>query len=69
GLRQFQPTVCKETVMLGRYPGRNQFLSQFILNKTGEQRTAKQVGSRLQQLRDSCPGQDCTLILYSLLFL
>ncbi|KAJ7938495.1 hypothetical protein B0H13DRAFT_1499802, partial [Mycena leptocephala] len=53
GLGQFQPTVCKETVMLGRYPGRNQFLSQYILNKTGEQRTPKQVGSRLQQLRDS----------------
>ncbi|KAJ7868704.1 hypothetical protein B0H13DRAFT_1896962 [Mycena leptocephala] len=54
GLAQFQPVVCRETVMLGRYPGRNQFLSQYILNKTGELRTAKQVRSRLQQLRDSC---------------
>ncbi|KAJ7897494.1 hypothetical protein B0H13DRAFT_1623443 [Mycena leptocephala] len=56
---KLKPCCC----WLGRYPGRNQFLSQFILNKTGEQRTAKQVGSRLQQLRDSCPGQECTLML------
>ncbi|KAJ7931044.1 hypothetical protein B0H13DRAFT_1573176, partial [Mycena leptocephala] len=53
GLQKFQPTVCKETVMLGRYPGRNQFISQYILNRTGQQRTVKQVASRLQQLRDS----------------
>ncbi|KAJ7868425.1 hypothetical protein B0H13DRAFT_1897137 [Mycena leptocephala] len=59
-----RPTVCKETVMLGRYPGRNQFLSEYILNKTGEQRTPKQVGSRLQQLRDSRPRQELRDLLF-----
>jgi transcriptional enhancer factor len=49
-------------VILGRYPGRNQFISQYILNKTGERRTSLQVGSRLQQLRESCSGQECTWI-------
>ncbi|KAJ6562128.1 hypothetical protein B0H19DRAFT_944283, partial [Mycena capillaripes] len=57
-LQKFQPMVCRETVILGRYPGRNQFISQYILRKTGEYRTAKQIGSRLQQLRESCPGQE-----------
>src|ERR1700712_942058 len=65
GLQQFRPTVCRETVMLGRYPGRNQFLSLYILTKTGERRTAKQVASRLQQLRESCPNKECTSRLTS----
>ncbi|KAF6741161.1 hypothetical protein DFP72DRAFT_946589 [Ephemerocybe angulata] len=41
-----------------RFPNRNQFLSQFILDRTGVLRTYKQVSSRLQQLRDTC--QDST---------
>ncbi|KAJ6528676.1 hypothetical protein DFH09DRAFT_1413512, partial [Mycena vulgaris] len=40
-----------ETRVLGRYRGRNQFISEYIFNKTGERRSNKQVGSRLQQLR------------------
>ncbi|KAF6743026.1 hypothetical protein DFP72DRAFT_935910, partial [Ephemerocybe angulata] len=36
-----------------RFPNRNQFLSQFILDRTG-------VSSRLQQLRDTC--QDSTIL-------
>ncbi|KAF5326246.1 hypothetical protein D9611_000655 [Ephemerocybe angulata] len=37
-----------------RFPYRNRFISQFIYEKTGKNRTHKQVGSRLQQLRDTC---------------
>jgi hypothetical protein len=36
---------------------RNRFLSDYIFNKTGQSRTAKQVGSRLQQLRDPRSGK------------
>ncbi|KAK0497458.1 hypothetical protein EDD18DRAFT_154625 [Armillaria luteobubalina] len=39
---------------LRRFPKRNIFISNEILRKTGKKRTAKQVGSRLQQLRDTC---------------
>ncbi|KAK7018161.1 TEA domain-containing protein [Favolaschia claudopus] len=53
GLHHYQPTVCRETVMLKRYPGRNQFLSNYIFDKTGERRTPKQVASRLQQMREA----------------
>ncbi|KAK7018170.1 TEA domain-containing protein [Favolaschia claudopus] len=53
GLHHYQPTVCRETVMLKRYPGRNQFLSNYIFDKTGERRTPKQVASRLQQIREA----------------
>ncbi|KAF7342377.1 TEA domain-containing protein [Mycena venus] len=64
GLQQFRPTVCRETVMLGRYPGRNQFISLYILTKTGQRRTAKQVASRLQQLRESCSEQELQDLFY-----
>ena len=36
---------------------RNRFISDWIFEKTGKRRTAKQVGSRLQQLRDTCGGK------------
>ncbi|KAK0488524.1 hypothetical protein IW261DRAFT_355144 [Armillaria novae-zelandiae] len=39
---------------LRRFPKRNIFISNEIFRKTGKKRTAKQVGSRLQQLRDTC---------------
>ncbi|KIY62658.1 hypothetical protein CYLTODRAFT_458802 [Cylindrobasidium torrendii FP15055 ss-10] len=39
---------------LQRFPRRNRYISEYILNTTGVLRTAKQVGSRLQQLRDTC---------------
>ncbi|KAJ7106675.1 hypothetical protein C8R44DRAFT_987297 [Mycena epipterygia] len=64
GLAQYQPTACRETIMLGRFPRRNQFISQYIWKKTGQHRTAKQVGSRLQQLRESDQSQ----ALHDLLF-
>ncbi|KAJ7089533.1 hypothetical protein C8R44DRAFT_648710, partial [Mycena epipterygia] len=53
GLRKYRPTACRDTLMLGRFPGRNQFISDYIWKKTGERRTTKQVGSRLQRLRES----------------
>lgn len=42
----------------GRFIGRNHFLSAYVMSVTGRRRTAKQVGSRLQQLKDTCrePG-------------
>lgn len=36
---------------------RNKFISDFIFEVTGVRRTPKQVGSRLQQLRDTCEGK------------
>jgi hypothetical protein len=33
---------------------RNRFISDYIFETTGKRRTPKQVGSRLQQLRDTC---------------
>ncbi|KAF7304467.1 TEA domain-containing protein [Mycena chlorophos] len=57
GLEQYVPDDSRETRMLGRFPRRNRFISEYILAKTGKHRTPKQVGSRLQQLRESCGGQ------------
>jgi hypothetical protein len=35
---------------------RNRFISDYIFEVTGKQRTPKQVGSRLQQMRNTCKG-------------
>ncbi|KAJ6535012.1 hypothetical protein B0H19DRAFT_871917, partial [Mycena capillaripes] len=51
GLERYQPDDSRETRTLGRFPRRNRFISDYIFYKTGKRRTAKQVGSRLQQLR------------------
>jgi len=59
GLETYQPDDSRETRLLGRFPMRNRFISDFIFSKTGKRRTAKQVGSRLQQLRDTCAGKRC----------
>ncbi|KAH6913390.1 hypothetical protein BKA70DRAFT_1218344 [Coprinopsis sp. MPI-PUGE-AT-0042] len=45
------PTTSKHDV---RYPVRSRFVSDFILVKTGKARTAKQISSQVQQLRDTC---------------
>ncbi|KIY65161.1 hypothetical protein CYLTODRAFT_445541 [Cylindrobasidium torrendii FP15055 ss-10] len=37
-----------------RWPYRNRFISEWIKKQTGVTRTPKQVGSRLQQMRDTC---------------
>ncbi|KAJ6536358.1 hypothetical protein B0H19DRAFT_1240982 [Mycena capillaripes] len=57
GLENYQPDDSRETRMLGRFPRRNRFISDYIFEKTGKRRSAKQVGSRLQQLRESCGGK------------
>lgn len=59
GLENYQPDDSRETRLLGRFPMRNRFISDWIFEKTGKRRTAKQVGSRLQQLRDTCSGKRC----------
>ncbi|KAK7056160.1 TEA domain-containing protein [Favolaschia claudopus] len=60
GLENYQPDDSRETRMLGRFPRRNRFISDYIFEKTGRKRSAKQVGSRLQQLRESCGGKKRT---------
>ena len=39
---------------------RNKFISDYIFKVTGKRRTPKQVGSRLQQLRDTAEGKRST---------
>ncbi|KAH8831427.1 hypothetical protein DL96DRAFT_1705861 [Flagelloscypha sp. PMI_526] len=38
-----------------RHPKRNRFISDYIKNETGHIRTPKQIGSRIQQLKETCP--------------
>lgn len=59
GLEKYEPDDSRETRLLGRFPLRNRFISDWIFEKTGKRRTAKQVGSRLQQLRDTGGGRKC----------
>ncbi|CAK5284634.1 unnamed protein product [Mycena citricolor] len=54
GLERHKPEDCRETRMLGRFPRRNKFIANYIYAKTGKRRSAKQVGSRLQQMRETC---------------
>lgn len=63
GLEAYQPDDSRETRLLGRFPMRNRFISEYIMHKTGKRRTAKQVGSRLQQLRDTCGGKRLLYLL------
>jgi transcriptional enhancer factor len=63
GLERYIPDDSRETRMLGRFPRRNRFISDYIFQKTGKRRSAKQVGSRLQQLRESCGGKKRALPL------
>ena len=58
GLQQYVPVDSRETRLLGRFPLRNRFLSEYIFKTTGKIRSAKQVGSRLQQLRDPRVGKE-----------
>lgn len=52
GLRRYHQHKWRPA--LDRFPMRNRFISDYILETTGKRRTAKQVGSRLQQLKDTC---------------
>ncbi|XP_006461429.1 hypothetical protein AGABI2DRAFT_222207 [Agaricus bisporus var. bisporus H97] len=63
GLEQYTPDDSRETRLLGRFPMRNRYISDYIYEKTGKRRTAKQVGSRLQQLRDTCGGRQLLKLL------
>ncbi|KAF8623396.1 hypothetical protein AX17_007434 [Amanita inopinata Kibby_2008] len=63
GLESYIPEDCRETRLLGRFPMRNRFISDYIYRKTGKRRTAKQVGSRLQQLRDTCSGKELLALI------
>ncbi|KAI9573174.1 hypothetical protein HD554DRAFT_2059548 [Boletus coccyginus] len=56
-LQDYEPADSRETRILGRYPRRNRFISDYIHSTTGKYRSAKQVGSRLQQLRDTPEGR------------
>lgn len=55
-LEKYQPEGTRPNKLLGRFPMRNRFISDYIFEVTGKQRTPKQVGSRLQQMRDTCKG-------------
>ncbi|KAJ7643445.1 hypothetical protein DFH06DRAFT_1213233 [Mycena polygramma] len=63
GLEKYEPDDSRETRMLGRFPRRNRFISDYIFGKTGKRRSPKQVGSRLQQLRESCGGEQLLQLL------
>ncbi|KAI0060561.1 hypothetical protein BV25DRAFT_1807302 [Artomyces pyxidatus] len=56
-LDKYRPESSRSTRSLSRFPNRNRFISDYIFHVTGKRRTAKQVGSRLQQLRDTCGGK------------
>ncbi|KIY70081.1 hypothetical protein CYLTODRAFT_442203 [Cylindrobasidium torrendii FP15055 ss-10] len=57
------PNQLPRRTRFQRFPRRNRFISDYIFNTTGSVRTAKQVGSRLQQLRDSCKDPRITRLI------
>ncbi|KAJ7230400.1 hypothetical protein GGX14DRAFT_583088 [Mycena pura] len=52
-LEKYRPGGSPNRI-LRRFPKRNRFISDHIFAVTGSRRTTKQVGSRLQQMRDTC---------------
>jgi len=46
---------------VGRFPMRNRFISDYIFETTGKRRTPKQVGGRIQRLRDTCKNDKSEL--------
>lgn len=48
------PSPKKPSDRPKRFPMRNRFMSEYIYEATGKKRTPKQVGSRIQQLQDTC---------------
>lgn len=57
GMERYKPTGSRSTKALGRLPMRNKFIADYIFEVTGKRRTPKQVGSRIQQLRDTNSGK------------
>ncbi|KAG1762335.1 hypothetical protein EDD22DRAFT_581650 [Suillus occidentalis] len=58
GLHEYKPVDSRETQILGRFPMRNRFISEYIYQHTGKYRSSKQIGSRLQQFRDTSEGRE-----------
>ncbi|THV07230.1 hypothetical protein K435DRAFT_742211 [Dendrothele bispora CBS 962.96] len=56
-LEKYKPDDSRSSKTLGRFSMRNRFISDYIFETTGKRRTPKQVGSRLQQLRDTCKSE------------
>ncbi|KAK7034998.1 hypothetical protein R3P38DRAFT_2617176 [Favolaschia claudopus] len=52
GLEKYQPNHSHQSLRLGRFCGRNRFISDYIFNKTGRRRSNKQVATRLGQLKE-----------------
>ncbi|KAG2343143.1 hypothetical protein BDR05DRAFT_983039 [Suillus weaverae] len=55
GLQEYEPVHSR---VASRFPQRNQFISDYIYRETGKYRTSKQIGSRLQQLKDTLEGRE-----------
>ncbi|KIM49899.1 hypothetical protein M413DRAFT_53230, partial [Hebeloma cylindrosporum] len=53
GLRIYRPR-SKNGRVPQRFPRRNCEIAEYILRETGQTRSAKQVGSRLQQIAQTC---------------
>ncbi|KAF8071439.1 hypothetical protein FPV67DRAFT_873900 [Lyophyllum atratum] len=60
GLEAYRPDDHRETRL-----SRNRFMSQWIFQKTGKRRTAKQVGSLVQQFRDTDRSEKVAKLLSS----
>jgi transcriptional enhancer factor len=58
GLQEYGPVHSREAHILSRFPQRNQFISDYIYRKTGKYRSSKQIGSRLQQFKDTSEGRE-----------
>ncbi|KAG1760644.1 hypothetical protein EDD22DRAFT_899997 [Suillus occidentalis] len=52
GLQEYGPAAHS------RFPQRNQFISDYIYRETGKHRSSKQIGSRLQQFKDTSEGRE-----------
>ncbi|KAG6906924.1 hypothetical protein DXG01_011350 [Tephrocybe rancida] len=63
GLEKYRPASSGDLKLLRRFPKRNRFISDHIKKVTGKERTPKQVGSRLQQLRDTCQEEQVLKLL------
>ncbi|KAG7093404.1 hypothetical protein E1B28_007086 [Marasmius oreades] len=57
GLEKYRPSSITDPLTLKRFPKRNRWIAEYIFRTTGQQRTAKQVGSRLQQLTNTCKDE------------
>ncbi|KAG6897697.1 hypothetical protein C0992_012166 [Termitomyces sp. T32_za158] len=62
-LEKYRPASSGDPKLLRRFPKRNRFISDHIKKVTGKERTPKQVGSRLQQLRDTCQEEKVLKLL------